>query len=87
MRVQAVPAHGGAVAAAPVGGDDVESVRWLGPPVFHAAAKDATLCPGAGSRGVLGTSCTRVPADAPGTVPTGRSLFCLLLRHLLSGGA
>ncbi|WP_234357106.1 hypothetical protein [Streptomyces sp. NBRC 110028] len=34
-------------------------------------AKDATLCPGADIRGVLDSSFTRVPADAPGKVPTG----------------
>jgi sugar phosphate isomerase/epimerase len=53
------------------GMDVVASIKWLGPLVFHAAAKDATLCPGADSRGVLDTSFTRVPADTPGKVPTG----------------
>ncbi len=52
------------------GMDVIASPRWLGPLVFHAAAKDATLCPGIGIRGVLDTSFARVPADAPGKVPT-----------------
>ncbi|MEU1572379.1 TIM barrel protein [Streptomyces collinus] len=51
------------------GMDVIASIKWLGPLVFHAAAKDATLCPGADIRGVLDTSFTRVPADADGKVP------------------
>lgn len=46
-------------------------IRHLGPLVFHAAAKDAQLCPGVDVRGVLDTSFERVPADAPGKTPTG----------------
>src|SRR5215212_7280446 len=46
-------------------------IRYLGPLVFHAAAKDAMITPGVAIRGVLDTSFQRVPADAPGKVPTG----------------
>ncbi len=53
------------------GMDVVACIRHLGPLVFHAAAKDATLCPGIDVRGVLDTSFERVPADAPGKLPTG----------------
>lgn len=53
------------------GMDVAACVRHLGPLVFHAAAKDAALCPGIDVRGVLDTSFERVPADAPGRVPTG----------------
>ncbi|MEU8859901.1 sugar phosphate isomerase/epimerase family protein [Streptomyces umbrinus] len=58
------------------GMDIVASIKWLGPLVFHAAAKDATLCAGADIRGVLDTSFTRVPADAPDKVPTGYGFWC-----------
>ena len=53
------------------GMDVVACIRWLGPLVFHAAAKDAMITAGVDIRGVLDTSFTRVPADAPGKVPTG----------------
>ncbi len=53
------------------GMDVVACIRRLGPLVFHAAAKDATICPGVDVRGVLDTSFERVPADAPGKTPTG----------------
>jgi hypothetical protein len=33
--------------------------------VFHAAAEDAMITPGVDVRGVLDTSFTRVPAEAP----------------------
>lgn len=46
-------------------------IRHLGPLVFHAAAKDAALCPGVDVRGVLDTSFERVPADTPDKTPTG----------------
>jgi sugar phosphate isomerase/epimerase len=54
----------------------VDSIRWLGPLVFHAAAKDAMITPGVGIRGVLDTSFERVPADAPDKVPTGYGFWC-----------
>jgi sugar phosphate isomerase/epimerase len=53
------------------GMDVVACIRRLGPLVFHAAAKDAALCPGVDVRGVLATSFERVPADTPGKTPTG----------------
>ncbi len=53
------------------GMDVAACIRYLGPLVFHAAAKDATLCPGIDVRGVLDTSFGRVPADDPNKVPTG----------------
>ena len=58
------------------GMDPVACIRRLGPLVSHAAAKDAMLCPGADIRGVLDTSFTRVPADAPDKVPTGYGFWC-----------
>lgn len=58
------------------GMDVTAAIRWLGPLVFHAAAKDAMLCPGADIRGVLDTSFTRVPADAQDKVPTGYGFWC-----------
>ncbi|MEB3366506.1 sugar phosphate isomerase/epimerase family protein [Saccharopolyspora mangrovi] len=58
------------------GMDVVACIRHLGPLVLHAAAKDATLCPGIGVRGVLDTSFSRVPADAPAKVPTGIGTWC-----------
>lgn len=51
-------------------------IRHLGPLVFHAAAKDAALCPGIDVRGVLDSSFERVPADAPDKVPTGIGTWC-----------
>jgi sugar phosphate isomerase/epimerase len=51
-------------------------VRWLGPLVFHAAAKDAMVTPGVDIRGVLDTSFERVPADAADKVPTGIGYWC-----------
>ena len=53
------------------GMDVVACIRWLGPLVYVAAAKDATICPTADIRGVLDTSFVRVPADAENKVPTG----------------
>jgi sugar phosphate isomerase/epimerase len=58
------------------GMDVAACVRWLGPLVFHAAAKDATITPGVDIRGVLDTSFERVPADAPDKVPTGIGYWC-----------
>jgi sugar phosphate isomerase/epimerase len=58
------------------GMDVAASIRWLGPLVFHAAAKDAMITPGVGIRGVLDTSFERVPADAEGKVPTGYGFWC-----------
>jgi sugar phosphate isomerase/epimerase len=58
------------------GMDVVASIRWLGPLVFHAAAKDAMITPGVDIRGVLDTSFKRVPADAPDKVPTGIGFWC-----------
>jgi sugar phosphate isomerase/epimerase len=58
------------------GMDVVACIRHLGPLVFHAAAKDAMITPGVGIRGVLDTSFERVPADAPGKVPTGIGFWC-----------
>ena len=49
----------------------VACIRWLGPLVYVAAAKDAMICPTADIRGVLDTSFTRVSADAENKVPTG----------------
>ena len=46
------------------GMDVVACIKWLGPLVFHAAAKDAMITPGVDIRGVLDTSFERVPADA-----------------------
>ena len=61
------------------GMDIVASIRWLGPLVFHAAAKDAMITPGVDIRGVLDTSFERVPADAEGKVPTGYGFWCTAL--------
>jgi sugar phosphate isomerase/epimerase len=58
------------------GMDIVACIRWLGPLVFHAAAKDAMITPGVAIRGVLDTSFERVPAGAEGTVPTGYGFWC-----------
>jgi sugar phosphate isomerase/epimerase len=58
------------------GMDVVACIRWLGPLVFHAAAKDAMITPGVDVRGVLDTSFTRVPAEAPDKVPTGYGFWC-----------
>ncbi|GAB3300608.1 sugar phosphate isomerase/epimerase family protein [Parasphingorhabdus pacifica] len=58
------------------GMDVAACVRHLGPLVFHAAAKDATLCHGIDVRGVLDTSFERVPAGTPGKVPTGIDHWC-----------
>ena len=58
------------------GMDVVASIRWLGPLVFHAAAKDAMITPGVAIRGVLDTSFERVPADAGDKVPTGYGFWC-----------
>lgn len=58
------------------GMDVAACIRYLGPLVFHAAAKDATLCPGVDVRGVLDTSFERVPADAADKVPTGIGYWC-----------
>lgn len=58
------------------GMDVAACIRHLGPLVFHAAAKDAALCPGVDVRGVLDSSFARVPADAPEKVPTGIGYWC-----------
>jgi sugar phosphate isomerase/epimerase len=58
------------------GMDVVACIRYLGPLVFHAAAKDAMITPGVDIRGVLDTSFERVPADAPDKVPTGIGFWC-----------
>jgi sugar phosphate isomerase/epimerase len=58
------------------GMDVVACIRWLGPLVFHAAAKDAMITPGVDIRGVLDTSFERVRADAEGKVPTGIGFWC-----------
>jgi sugar phosphate isomerase/epimerase len=53
------------------GMDVVACTKWLGPLVFHSAAKDAMITPGVDIRGVLDTSFEKIPADAEGKVPTG----------------
>ncbi len=58
------------------GMDVVTCIRYLGPLVFHAAAKDAMITPGVDIRGVLDTSFERVPADARDKVPTGYGFWC-----------
>jgi sugar phosphate isomerase/epimerase len=58
------------------GMDVTACIRYLGPLVFHAAAKDTMIASGAGIRGVLDTSFERVPADAPDKVPTGFGFWC-----------
>lgn len=58
------------------GMDPAACIRHLGPLVFHAAAKDATLCPGIDVRGVLDTSFGRVAEDDPNRVPTGIGTWC-----------
>jgi sugar phosphate isomerase/epimerase len=58
------------------GMDVAACIRYLGPLVFHAAAKDAVITPGVDIRGVLDTSFERVPADAPDKVPTGIGFWC-----------
>jgi len=58
------------------GMDVVASIRWLGPLVFHAAAKDAMITPGVAIRGLLDTSFERVPVDAEDKVPTGYGFWC-----------
>ena len=58
------------------GMDVVACIRWLGPLVFHAAAKDAAIFPGVAIRGVLDTSFEAVPADAPDKTPTGYGYWC-----------
>ncbi len=58
------------------GMDVVACIRWLGPLVFHAAAKDAMITAGVDIRGVLDTSFERVPADAQDKVPTGYGFWC-----------
>jgi sugar phosphate isomerase/epimerase len=58
------------------GMDVLACIRWLGPLVVHAAAKDARIEPGVDIRGVLDTSFQPVPADAPDKVPTGIGYWC-----------
>jgi sugar phosphate isomerase/epimerase len=58
------------------GMDVAACIRYLGPLVFHAAAKDAMITPGVDIRGVLDTSFERVPANAPDKVPTGIGFWC-----------
>jgi len=59
-----------------VDAESLACIHWLGPLMFHAAAKDAAITPGVDIRGVLDTSFTRVPADAEGKVPTGYGHWC-----------
>ncbi len=58
------------------GMDVVACIRWLGPLVFHAAAKDARIEPGVAIRGVLDTMFGTVPAGAEGKTPTGIGYWC-----------
>lgn len=58
------------------GMDVAACIRFLGPLVFHAAAKDAMITPGIDIRGALDTSFERVPADAADKVPTGIGFWC-----------
>jgi sugar phosphate isomerase/epimerase len=58
------------------GMDVVACIRWLGPLVYMAAAKDAAIQPGVDIRGVLDTSFERVPADAANKTPTGYGFWC-----------
>lgn len=58
------------------GMDVAACIRYLGPLVFHAAAKDTMITPGVDIRGVLDTSFERVPVDAPDKVPTGIGFWC-----------
>jgi sugar phosphate isomerase/epimerase len=58
------------------GMDIVACVKWLGPLVFHAAAKDSMITAGVAIRGVFDTTFERVPADAEGKVPTGYGFWC-----------
>jgi sugar phosphate isomerase/epimerase len=58
------------------GMDVLASIRWLGPLVIHAAAKDTAITPGVDIRGVLDTSFDRVPPEADGKVPTGYGFWC-----------
>jgi sugar phosphate isomerase/epimerase len=58
------------------GMDVLACIRWLGPLVFHAAAKDARIEPGVDIRGVLDTMFEPVPADAEGKTPTGIGFWC-----------
>ena len=58
------------------GMDVMAVIRYLGPLVFHAAAKDIKLCDGAKLRGVLDDGFTRVPASEPNKVPTGYGFWC-----------
>ena len=48
----------------------------LGGKVFHVHAKDTKVFPGAGLRGVLDTSFTRVPDTAESKTPTGIGFYC-----------
>lgn len=56
--------------------EPIECVRYLGRHVRHVHAKDTRIFPGAAIRGVLDTTFTRVPEDAPGKVPTGYGHWC-----------
>ncbi len=58
------------------GMDVIACIRYLGPLVFHAAAKDAMITPSVDIRGVLDTSFERVPEDTPNKVPTGIGFWC-----------
>ena len=57
------------------GMDVVACIRYLGPLVFFAAAKDAAIMPGVDIRGVLDTSFERVPPEAENKVPTGYNFW------------
>jgi len=54
----------------------IEALEYLGGKVFHVHAKDTKMFPGAGLRGVLDTSFTRVPDTAESKTPTGIGFYC-----------
>jgi sugar phosphate isomerase/epimerase len=58
------------------GMDVMAVIRYLGPLVFHSAAKDIKLFDGVKLRGVLDDGFTRVPASDPNKVPTGYGFWC-----------
>ena len=64
------------------GMDVVASIRWLGPLVFHAAAKDAMITPGVAIRGVLDTSLRAGPGRCRGQ---GAHRLRVLVRRLAAG--
>ena len=58
------------------GMDVVACIRWLGPLVFHAAAKDAMITPGVDIRGVLDTSFSECRQMIPVRSTTGYGYWC-----------